>query len=44
MQNGLRIIEVSESLVGEAPEGYLPEEMRRTYADKPLCLSILAQK
>jgi ubiquinone/menaquinone biosynthesis C-methylase UbiE len=43
-QNGLTILEVSESLVGEAPEGYLPEEMRRTYADKPLCLSILAQK
>ncbi len=43
-QNGLMILEVSESLVGEAPEGYLPEEMRCTYADKPLCLSILAQK
>src|SRR5579863_114087 len=43
-QNGLRILEVSENLVGEAPEGYLPLEMRRAYADKPLCLSILAQK
>lgn len=43
-QNGLTFLEVSESLVGKAPEGYLPEEMRRIYADKPLCLSILAQK
>ena len=42
--SGLRILEVAESLVGEAPEGYLPEEMRRVHADKPLCLSILAQK
>ena len=42
--SGLRILEVAESLVGEAPEGYLPEEMRRLYADKPLCLSLLAQK
>ena len=42
--SGLTILEVTEGLVGEAPEGYLPEEMRRTYADKPLCLSILAHK
>lgn len=42
--SGLTILEVAESLVSEAPEGYIPEEMRRTYADKPLCLSILAQK
>lgn len=42
--SGLTILEVTESLVGEAPEGYLPEDMRRTYADKPLCLSILAHK
>lgn len=41
---GLTILEVAESLVGEVPEGYLPEEMRRTYADKPFCLSILARK
>lgn len=41
---GLTILEVVESLVGEVPEGYLPEEMRRTYADKPFCLSILAQR
>ncbi len=41
---GLTILDVTESLVGEAPEGYLPEEMRRTYADKPFCLSILAHK
>lgn len=34
----------AESLVGETPEGSLPEEMRRAYADKPFCLSILAQK
>lgn len=43
-QNGLMILEVSESLVGEVPEGYLPEEMRLIHADKPLCLSILAKK
>ncbi len=42
--SGLTILEVAEGLVGEAPEGYLPEEMRRIYADKPLCLSILAHK
>ena len=42
--NGLTILEVTDILVGEAPEGYLPEEMRRMYADKPLCLSILVQK
>jgi ubiquinone/menaquinone biosynthesis C-methylase UbiE len=41
---GLTILEVAESLVGEVPEGYLPEEMRRMYADKPFCLSILAHK
>lgn len=41
---GLRIRNVAESLVGEVPEGYIPEEMRRTYADKPFCLSILAYK
>ena len=42
--SGLTILEVAESLVGEVPEGYLPEEMRRTYADTPFCLSILAHK
>jgi ubiquinone/menaquinone biosynthesis C-methylase UbiE len=42
--SGLTILEVTESLVGEAPEGYLPEEMRRTYSDKPLCITILAHK
>jgi ubiquinone/menaquinone biosynthesis C-methylase UbiE len=41
---GLTILDVTENLVGEAPEGYLPEDMRRIYADKPLCLSILASK
>lgn len=41
---GLTILDVTENLVGEVPEGYLPEEMRRLYADKPLCLSILAKK
>lgn len=41
---GLTILDVAESLVGEIPEGYLPEEMRRAYADKPFCLSILARK
>lgn len=42
--SGLTILDVTESLMGEVPEGYLPEEMRRTYADKPFCLSILARK
>jgi ubiquinone/menaquinone biosynthesis C-methylase UbiE len=42
--SGLTILEVAESLVGEVPEGYLPEEMRRTYAGTPFCLSILAHK
>lgn len=42
--SGLTILEVTDILVGEAPDGYLPEEMLRMYADKPLCLSILAQK
>jgi ubiquinone/menaquinone biosynthesis C-methylase UbiE len=42
--SGLMILEVAESLVREVPEGYLPEEMRRTYADTPFCLSLLAQK
>jgi ubiquinone/menaquinone biosynthesis C-methylase UbiE len=41
---GLTILEVAEGLVGEVPEGYFPEEIRRTYADKPFCLSILAHK
>lgn len=41
---GLTILDITESLVGEIPEGYLPEEMRRMYADKPFCLSILARK
>jgi ubiquinone/menaquinone biosynthesis C-methylase UbiE len=41
---GLRILDVTESLVGEVPEDYLPEEIRRAYADKPFCLSILAHK
>lgn len=43
MTSGLGILEVAESLVGELPEGSVPEEMRRAYADKPFCLSILAQ-
>lgn len=42
--SGLTILEVVESLVGEVPEGYLPEDMRRTYASTPFCLSILARK
>ncbi len=42
--SGLTILEVMDIPVGEAPDGYLPEEMLRTYADKPLCLIILAQK
>jgi len=42
--SGLTILEVAESLVGEVPEGYLPEDMRHTYASTPLCLSILARK
>ncbi|HET8839905.1 MAG TPA: class I SAM-dependent methyltransferase [Ktedonobacteraceae bacterium] len=42
--SGLTILDVAESLVGEMPEGYVPEEMRRTYADVPFCLSILALK
>jgi ubiquinone/menaquinone biosynthesis C-methylase UbiE len=42
--SGLAIREVAESLVGETPEGTLPEEMRRAYADKPFCFSVLAQK
>jgi ubiquinone/menaquinone biosynthesis C-methylase UbiE len=42
--SGLTILEVTDILVGEAPDGYLPEEMLRMYAEKPLCLSILAQK
>lgn len=42
--SGLTILEVAESLVGEVPEGYLPEEMRHTYANTPFCLSILAHK
>jgi ubiquinone/menaquinone biosynthesis C-methylase UbiE len=42
--SGLRILEVAESLVGEMPEGYIPEEIRRTYAHTPFCLSILARK
>lgn len=40
----LTILEMRDSLVGDVPEGYLPEEMRRIHADKPLCLSILAMK
>ena len=42
--SGLAILEVAESLVGETPEGSLPEEMRRVDADKPFCLSVLARK
>ena len=42
--SGLTMLEVGESLVNEAPPGYLPEEMRLVDADKPLCLAILAQK
>ncbi|MGO8949118.1 MAG: class I SAM-dependent methyltransferase [Ktedonobacterales bacterium] len=43
-RSGLTILEVAESLVGEVPEGYLPADMRRAYADIPFCLSILACK
>ncbi|HLJ32394.1 MAG TPA: class I SAM-dependent methyltransferase [Ktedonobacteraceae bacterium] len=42
--SSLTILEVADILVGEAPEGYIPEEMLRIHADKPLCLCILAQK
>ncbi|HEU5367950.1 MAG TPA: class I SAM-dependent methyltransferase [Ktedonobacterales bacterium] len=42
--SGLTILEVTEGLVGEMPEGAVPEEFRRAYADKPFCLSMLAQK
>jgi len=42
--SGMTILEVVESLVGEMPEGYLPESMWRTYATTPFCLSILARK
>jgi ubiquinone/menaquinone biosynthesis C-methylase UbiE len=42
--SGLTILEVMDIPVGEAPDGYLPEEMLRIHADKPLCLIILAQK
>lgn len=42
--SGLTLLDVAESLVGEIPQGYIPEEMRRTYAHTPFCLSILAQK
>jgi ubiquinone/menaquinone biosynthesis C-methylase UbiE len=42
--SGLTILDVMDIPVSEAPDGYLPEEMRRSYADKPLCLIILAQK
>jgi ubiquinone/menaquinone biosynthesis C-methylase UbiE len=44
MVSGLRIIEVMDIPVGEAPDGYLPEEMRRIHTEKPLCLIILARK
>lgn len=42
--SGLTILEVAESLVGEVPEGYLPEDMRQTYASVPFCLGVLARK
>jgi ubiquinone/menaquinone biosynthesis C-methylase UbiE len=42
--SGLSILKVTEGLVGEVPEGYLPEEQRRTHAGTPFCLSILARK
>lgn len=42
--SGLTILNVAESLVGEVPEGYLPEEWRYNYASTPFCLSILARK
>ncbi|MHB8595238.1 MAG: class I SAM-dependent methyltransferase [Ktedonobacteraceae bacterium] len=42
--SGLTILEVTDILVSEAPDGYIPEEMKRMHADKPLCLCILAQK
>lgn len=42
--SGMAILEVAESLIGEMPEGYLPEKMWRTYANTPFCLSILARK
>lgn len=40
----LTTLEVAESLVSEVPTGYLRDEMRLMYADKPFCLSILARK
>ena len=43
-ESGLTILDVTDIPVCEAPEGYLPDEMRRMYANEPLCLSILAQK
>lgn len=42
--SGLTILEVRDIPVREAPAGYLPEEMARMYADKPLCLLMLAKK
>ncbi len=42
--SGLTILDVMDIRVDEAPDGYLPEEMARIYADKPFCLIILAQK
>lgn len=42
--HGLTMLEVAESLLGEMPEGYISEEMRRADADKPFCLSMLAQR
>jgi malonyl-CoA O-methyltransferase len=42
--SGCVILQVLESLVGDMPEGMVPEEMRRIYADKPFCLGVLAQR
>jgi ubiquinone/menaquinone biosynthesis C-methylase UbiE len=42
--SGWTILEVAQSLVGEIPEGMIPEQMRRADAEKPFCLGIFAQR
>jgi ubiquinone/menaquinone biosynthesis C-methylase UbiE len=46
--SGLTILEVEESLVGEVPEGYLPEEWRHTYSEvhkyAPIGLSLVVRQ
>lgn len=42
--SGLTILEALDRPVSDAPEGYLPEEWRRMYADKSFCFLLLAQK